>query len=135
MQHLVVLEIVQQRARHDVGARRQEHAQARHAGGALVGALQEQGSGRDSERTFSRCTRRPRRQVSMPMKTQAAMNKRQPAALGNLERIGDEEDQIADAHGAEQADHQKQPASAIACPPRCEALKVSITITPVTAMP
>ena len=31
--------------------------------------------GRESERTFSRCTRRPRRQVSMPIKTAAAMNK------------------------------------------------------------
>jgi hypothetical protein len=41
MQNLIVLEIVQQRAGNDIGARRQEHPQARHADGALVGPLQE----------------------------------------------------------------------------------------------
>ena len=135
VQHLVVLEIVQQRAGNRIAARGQEHGGAGHAHRRLLGAFQEQV---DRHRFVADALqmRAPSDAPGLHQEEHAGRDEdRQPAAFDDLDRVGGEE------HDVDEAEQRRTPRPPATTPhfhclaATSETLKVSITITPVTAMP
>ena len=118
VQHLVVLEVVQQHRRRAVGVRGQEHRGARARAAAAACAMSARK--RSMRQARSRCSMRG--ELAPPAlpgghqqcRPTAASDQREPAAVGDLDQVGAEEGQVDDQEEPGQRRHAARPASASA---------------------
>jgi hypothetical protein len=91
VQHLVVLQVVHQRGRHESGIAGQEHGGALDdVRGPLLQALDQIGSGTSMRRVLLSRIAAPRRQVQISRPSCRAEQQRHPSALEQFQEIGGE---------------------------------------------